>query len=171
MKTIAILRGSLIGATLLIAAPLWAADASPKSQDFVMSASAASIGEIETAKLALQKSQSTDVKTFAQHIIDDHTKANTELKKLAQDNNLKISDDPSMGDQAKAKVLNIRDESFDAAYANNQVNAHEEAVKLFKDAAENADDPEIKQFAQATLPVLQQHLEMAQQLAKAHPSE
>ncbi|MNF08689.1 hypothetical protein D3C81_1758680 [compost metagenome] len=68
-------------------------------------------------------------------------------------------------------MLNIRDESFDAAYANNQVNAHEEAVKLFKDAAENADDPEIKQFAQATLPVLQQHLEMAQQLAKAHPSE
>lgn len=51
--------------------------------DFVEEASASGIAEIETSKLALQKSASVDVKTFAQEMINDHTNANRELASIA----------------------------------------------------------------------------------------
>lgn len=171
MKATATFRGAMVCAALLFAGPLLADDPHAQAQNFATEASAAGMAEIDAAKLALKKSQSADVKTFAQHIIDDHTKANTELKAIAQKQKLELSDSPSVMNQAKAKVLDVRDESFDAAYANNQVSAHEDAVKLFTDAANNSSDTEIKAFAQKTLPVLQQHLEMAQELVKAHPSK
>jgi len=171
IKATAITRGAVVWAALLFAGPLLAADPNAQAQNFVTEASAAGMAEIDAAKLALKKSQSADVKTFAQHIIDDHTKAGEELKSIAQQQKLELSDSPGMVNQAKAKVLDVRDESFDAAYANNQVGAHEDAVKLFTDAANNSADTEIKAFAQKTLPVLQQHLEMAQELVKAHPSK
>lgn len=171
MKGTAIFRGAMVCAALLFAGPLLADDPHAQAQNFATEASAAGMAEIDAAKLALKKSQSTDVKTFAQHIIDDHTKANTELKAIARNQKLELSDSPSVMNQAKAKVLDVRDESFDAAYANNQVSAHEDAVKLFTDAANNSADTQIKAFAQKTLPVLQQHLEMARELVKAHPSK
>ncbi|MCP8466272.1 DUF4142 domain-containing protein [Pseudomonas sp. ZM23] len=172
MNTTALLRGALLCAFILPAGPLLAADQdSAKDQHFVTEASAAGMAEIDAAKLALKKSQSPDVKTFAQHIIDDHSKANATLKTLAEKHRLQLAESASLTNQAKAKVLDVREESFDAAYANNQVGAHEEAVKLFTDAANNASDTDIRKFAQDTLPVLQQHLEMAQDLVKAHPSE
>lgn len=170
MKAIAIIRAAMVSAALLCAGPLLADAPDSQAQNFVSAASAAGMAEIDTAKLALTKSQSADIRTFAQRIIDDHTRAGEALKAIAQRQKLVLSDSPGMVDQAKAKVLDVRDESFDAAYANNQVGAHEEAVKLFTDAANNSSDTEIKAFAQKTLPVLQQHLEMAQELVKAHPS-
>ncbi|QRY77858.1 DUF4142 domain-containing protein [Pseudomonas sp. PDNC002] len=171
MKGTALIAGALLSGAMLMATPLLAADPAAQAQTFVTEASAAGMAEIDAAKLALKKSQAKDVKSFAQHIIDDHTKANTELKALADKHQLTLADGPSLTNQAKAKVLDVRDESFDAAYANNQVGAHEEAVKLFTDAANNAADSDVKAFAQKTLPVLQRHLEMAQDLVKAHPSK
>ncbi|MBB4864770.1 putative membrane protein [Pseudomonas nitritireducens] len=171
MKTTTLLHGAIVSAALLLSGPLLAADPHSQAQNFVSQASAAGMAEIDAAKLALKKSQSNDVKAFAQHIIDDHTKAGEELKVIAQQQKLELADSPAMVDQAKAKVLDVRDDSFDAAYANNQVGAHEDAVKLFTDAANNSADTRIKAFAQQTLPVLQQHLEMAQELVKAHPSK
>ncbi|MDF3864088.1 DUF4142 domain-containing protein [Pseudomonas denitrificans (nom. rej.)] len=171
MNMTAHLRGGLLCALVLVATPLMAEQKSAQDQHFVSEASAAGMAEIDAAKLALKKSQSADVKTFAQHIIDDHEKANATLKKLAEAHQLQLSDSASLTSQAKAKVLDAREGSFDAAYANNQVSAHEEAVKVFTDAANNAVDADIKKFAQETLPTLQQHLEMAQELVKAHPSK
>ncbi len=64
-------------------------------------------------------------------------------------------------DKAKAMILEMREKSFDQAYANNQVSAHEQAIKLYKEEAENGKDPELKAFAKATLPTLEKHLEHA----------
>lgn len=171
MKTLALLRGSLVCVALLGSTALFADDQADKAQSFASQASAAGLAEIDAAKLALQKSQSADVKTFAQHIIDDHTKANTELKALAEQKHLKLADSPALTDQAKEKVLDVRAESFDAAYANNQVKAHEKAVKLFGEAADKLSDTDLQQFARVTLPVLKQHLQMARELVQAHPSK
>ena len=75
-------------------------------------------------------------KTFAQMMIDDHTKANQELAQLAQAKDLEMSDEATLMDKAKAMILKLRDgENFDEAYANNQVKAHEETIELFKKEA------------------------------------
>ncbi|RYE53839.1 MAG: DUF4142 domain-containing protein [Sphingobacteriales bacterium] len=136
--------------------------------DFVDNASAAGVAEIETAKLALQKSTNASVKTFAQEIINDHTAANKELTGIAQKKNLKVATEAELTAKAKAMALKQRDgESFDEAYANNQVKAHKDAIELFNKAA-SSPDVELASFATKTLPKLEHHLHAAEALAKAH---
>ncbi|ENA29184.1 MULTISPECIES: DUF4142 domain-containing protein [Pseudomonas] len=133
-------------------------------EDFINDASAKGIAEIETAKLALEKSQSQDVKTFAQSMIDDHTKMNEQLQQLAQQKKLEVADNAMLMDMAKKMILQVRDESFDAAYANNQVVAHEQTIEIFRNEANTSKDPELKALAQAALPKLEAHLEHAKTL-------
>ncbi|MEN5149398.1 DUF4142 domain-containing protein [Pseudomonas orientalis] len=134
------------------------------SNDFVESAAQGGITEVEAGKLALEKSSSADVKTFAQHMITDHTKANQELMALAKKLDIEVPDDAALTDKAKKAILEMRDESFDKAYANNQVDAHEKTVALFKKEAESSDNAELKAFATKTLPTLEAHLEKAKAL-------
>jgi len=134
------------------------------SNDFVESAAQGGITEVEAGKLALEKSSSADVKTFAQHMITDHTKANQELMTLAKKLDIEVPDDAALTDKAKKAILEMRDESFDKAYANNQVDAHEKTVALFKKEAESSDNAELKAFATKTLPTLEAHLEKAKAL-------
>ncbi|AZF05889.1 DUF4142 domain-containing protein [Pseudomonas sp. R5-89-07] len=134
------------------------------SNDFVENAAQGGITEVEAGKLALEKSGSADVKTFAQHMITDHTKVNQELTALAQKLDIEVPDDAALTDKAKKAILEMRDESFDKAYANNQVNAHETTVALFKKEAQSSDNAELKAFATKTLPSLEAHLKMAKEL-------
>ena len=147
------------------------------SSDFVDNAAAGGIAEIETSRLALEKSSSADIKQFANMMITDHSKANDELAALAKKNDIEVPDTTTLVKQAKEKLLEMRDESFDPAYANNQVKAHEETIALFEKEANTVTDDktkgatELKAFAQKMLPSLKQHLEMAKKLQAAHPSK
>ncbi|RON54103.1 DUF4142 domain-containing protein [Pseudomonas frederiksbergensis] len=147
------------------------------SNDFVDNAAAGGIAEVETSKLALEKSSSADIKAFAKMMVADHTKANDELAALAKKHDIEVPDSTTLVKQAKAKILDLRDESFDAAYANNQVKAHEETIALFKKEADTVTDDkkpgatELKGFAQKMLPALEKHLDAAKALQAAHPSK
>lgn len=148
---------------LLVAASIQGAMAA-SSNHFVEEAAQGGINEVESGKMALEKSSSADVKTFANQMISDHSEANEQLKALAKKLDIEVPDDASLTAKAKQMILEIRDESFDKAYANNQVMAHEQTVALFKKEAESSDHPELKAFAEKTLPKLQHHLEMAKEL-------
>lgn len=147
------------------------------SNDFVDKAAAGGIAEVEASRLALEKSQSADIKAFANIMITDHSKANDELAAIAKKNDLEVPDSTTLVKQAKEKILDMRDDSFDAAYANNQVKAHEEAIALFKKEANTVTDDkvtgavELKGFAQKMLPGLEKHLDMAKKLQAAHPDK
>ncbi|SHL03333.1 DUF4142 domain-containing protein [Phytopseudomonas punonensis] len=159
--------GVLISATVALLLGLTGlAHAADKvsANDFAEEASAKGIAEIETSKLALEKGSHAEVKKFAQTMIDDHTRANDELKALAKKNNLELSDGADLMNKAKAMILQVRDgENFDKAYANNQVVAHEQAIELYQKAAAS-DDAEVSAWAKKTLPKLEHHLEMAKEL-------
>lgn len=134
------------------------------TDDFVEEASAKGIAEIEAAKLALEKARSEEVKGFAQMMIDDHRRANQQLKELAKRKKVEVSDDAELMSQAKAMILEMRDQdSFDKAYMNNQVVAHEKTVELFKRGV-HVQDQDIAAFARDTLPKLEQHLQRAKRI-------
>ena len=141
-----------------------------EGENFVDEASAKGIAEIETAKMALDKGTSQDVKTFAQKMIDDHTRANQKLAELAgQHEDLEISDEATLMDKAKAFILKLRDgDNFDKAYANNQVAAHEQTIEMYREYLEDGENAELKKFAEQTLPKLEEHLQQAKQLQSAH---
>jgi len=150
---------------LMLGAATSLAFANESAADFVDTASAKGMAEIETSKLALEKGTSEEVKAFAQQMITDHSSANTELNALAKQKNLEVSTEADLMSKAKAMVLKVRDgESFDAAYANSQVMAHEQVIELFTKQAESGEDADLKAFASAKLPTLKHHLEMAKAL-------
>ncbi|WP_252273369.1 DUF4142 domain-containing protein [Pseudomonas subflava] len=138
-------------------------------RNFVEEASAKGIAEIEAGKLALEKGTTPEVKKFAQTMVDDHTAANKKLATLAKNKQLEVSTDAELINQAKAMILKLRGEaSFDKAYMNNQVVAHEQTIELFNKAV-NSEDAEIAAFAKETLPKLEHHLMMAKEINSKLP--
>jgi putative membrane protein len=143
---------------------------SGQDKSFIKDAAEAGNAEVEGSKVALDKSGSADVKTFAQMMVDDHGKAGAELKGLAEQKGVKVSDTPSMTKKAEIKMLSERKgASFDQHYADSiGVKAHQDTVKLFQKEVDKGTDADVKAWASKTLPTLQHHLEAAQALkAKA----
>lgn len=133
---------------------------------FLKNAAEAGTFEIEGSKLALKKSKDADILRFAKMMTEDHSQAAFKLKDLATRRMVELPKEPSLMQQAKLKYLESRDGvKFDKSYASHiGVSAHEQAVKLFEDAAEDADDLDIKKFASETLPLLRKHLEDAKRI-------
>jgi putative membrane protein len=134
---------------------------------FVKEAALGGMTEVELGKLAAQKASSDDVKQFAQKMVDDHTKANDELKQAASKDNIPVPDTLDSKHQSEIdKLSKLSGEQFDKAYVKNQLKEHETDVKEFSAEAQGGTDPEIRAFASSTLPVLQQHLELVKNLNK-----
>ena len=130
---------------------------------FLKKAAQGGMAEVQLGQLALQKASSPDVKTFAQHMVDDHTKANDELKGVASKEGMSLPASGNAKDQAlMSKIQNLSGAQFDKAYMKAMVKDHEEDVKEFQKEANAGGDPGLKDFASKTLPILQNHLQMAQ---------
>lgn len=138
-------------------------------KSFMKEAAHAGAAEIEASKLAQTKAKDPAVKSFADTMVTDHTKVADELKTLAASKKVTLPDGPSVGQKAKLKMIDAGDnDKFDQRYVKTfGVKAHEDTIKLFEDASKNAKDPEVKAWAEKTLPGLRHHLEMAQALPAA----
>jgi putative membrane protein len=144
--------------------PLARSDRNPlPEQEFVSTVTSAGLFEIQSSRLALQKAQSQKIKDIAQHLIDDHTKANQQLNELAAKKNWTVPAALNPADKIKFDDLAQRtDADFDQQYLTQQITAHQAAIELFKAEADNGTDADLKQWAAQTLPTLQSHLNMIQ---------
>ena len=141
----------------------------PKTQDFVTLAAQSDMLEIQSSKLALQKSDNAKTKTFAQKMIDDHTATSTELKGLLSSDKIGVSAPTTLDKTHQAKLdklTKLQGKDFTKQYDDMQVSAHKDAVSLFERYSKDGDNPDLKSFAGKTLPKLQDHLKMAQDLEK-----
>ena len=136
-----------------------AADAAPscphQDKSFLKDAAEGGNAEVEASKVALAQSGSADVKTFAQMMVDDHGKAGTELKGLADQKGVKVSDTPTVTvKKAEIKVLSGRKgSSFDQHYADSiGVKAHQDTVKLFQKEVDKGTDADVKAWARRRCP-------------------
>jgi putative membrane protein len=127
---------------------------------FAIAAARGGIAEVETGKLAADKASSPDVKAFGQQMVDDHGKANEQLKSVAEKENLTLPTSMNAKQQAMYDMLKTKTGAdFDKAYVSAMVKDHTEDVKEFKKEADRGKDEQIKGFASETLPVIQGHLE------------
>lgn len=132
---------------------------------FVMAASAAGNTEIIAARLAQAQAQSAKAKSFAATMLRDHTKANQELKRIAQKDGYTVSASLTQEQEsALAKLRPLHGKDFDTAYAQMMVKDHREAVALFQAESTSGSDGDLKTFASQTLPTLQHHLALANAL-------
>lgn len=134
-------------------------------RDFIEDMVADGDAEVELGRLAEQRATRPEVKEFAQMMARDHQEAGAELKQIAGKHNIQ----PAAGDHDDHKDLSQRlsklsGAEFDREYMKAMVDDHEKAVNDVEKKAEDADNPEIRQWASKALPTLRQHLERARQI-------
>jgi putative membrane protein len=148
-------------------AGMTAADAS-----FMKKAADGGMAEVELGKLAAEKGSSQEVKDFGQRMVDDHGKANEQLKQLASQKHVDLPQQPSSKHAAtKAKLEKLSGQDFDKVYVAEMVKDHKQDVAEFQRESKSAHDDDLKSFASQTLPTLQDHLKQIQNLASTHDAE
>jgi putative membrane protein len=170
----------LVLATLLMAGPALAQSVgektgvnsalgvSPSTGDFVKQVAISDLFEIESNRLGQQKG-SAEEKAFATQMMADHTKTSTELKSLISGGKVKADLPDALDSSHQSKLDKLKGASgddFSTQFNSMQVDAHKDAVDLFERYSKGGDNAELKAWAGKTLPALEHHLEMAQNLGK-----
>jgi putative membrane protein len=134
---------------------------------FVQMAAMSDMFEIQSSQAALKNSKDGEVRKFAQMMIDDHTKMSAELKAAVQAGNVSAQIPTALTGE-KAQILQqlsgMTGEQFDAMYWKAQVQAHQEALQLAQSYAKSGDNAALRQHAQKGVPIIEQHLKMAQKM-------
>jgi putative membrane protein len=141
----------------------------PTTDDFVKEVAISDMFEIASNKLGEQKGNSQE-KTFAQQMVTDHTKTSSELKSMVTGGKVKATLPTELDSSHQSKLDKLKaatGKDFSSDFDSYQVSAHKDAVSLFERYAKGGDNAELKDWAGKTLPTLQHHLEMAQDLGKA----
>ena len=132
---------------------------------FIEKAAIGGMTEVNASKVAQEKATSPAVKDFAAHMITDHTKANSELVTAATGKGVTP---PGTVDKSHQKDIDklskLSGADFDKAYMKQMVSDHKTTVSLFEKEAKSGKDGDLKGWAGKTLPTLQEHLKMAQDL-------
>jgi putative membrane protein len=124
--------------------------------------------EIQSSKMALN-SADLPTKTFAQKMIEDHTKTTAELKASVGKGEAPATLPMAMSSSQQRMIDKLKDlhgTAFDQQYHSDQVSAHKDAVSLFQRYGKGGTDAGLKAWAAKTTPALEQHLTMAQNLNK-----
>jgi putative membrane protein len=130
---------------------------------FATKAAIGGLAEVQMGQLAQQKGSSDQVKQFGSRMVDDHTKANDELKQIASSKGITLPADLDAKHKSKMdKMQKLSGAQFDKAYMDDMVADHKEDVADFRKEAKSGKDSDIKGFAAKTLPTLEDHLKMAQ---------
>jgi putative membrane protein len=133
---------------------------------FVRKAAQGGLAEVQLGQLATEKAASPEVKQFGQRMVDDHTKANDQLKQIAQQQGIQVPDQLDAKDAAtKARLEKLSGKEFDRAYMHDMVMDHTKDVTEFKHEANSGKDSAVKSFAQQTVPTLEDHLKEAKNIA------
>jgi len=140
---------------------------------FMRGAATGGMEEVELGKLAAQKASNPDVKSFGQHMVDDHSKANDQLKALAAQKGVTLP--AAMSNQQKhdvGKLSNLSGAAFDSAYVSMMVKDHKKDVAEFQKESKSGRDSDVKGWAATTLPTLEGHLKMIEGISSSmHPAK
>jgi predicted outer membrane protein len=133
-------------------------------KDFVQAASMSSSTEIDSAKLASSNSNDKDVKSFAHHMMLDHTKLTVQLK-MAAPHGVEVPKDNS--DTTILDALKpLKGKEFDQAYIQKvALEGHKQAIAAFEKEIADGQDAKLKEAAQKALPTIKEHYKLAQDLA------
>jgi putative membrane protein len=139
----------------------------PADQTFVTKAAQGGLAEVELGKLAEQNAGSPRVKAFGERMVRDHGQANQQLQEIAQKQGIQIPAQLDPKDQAlEERLRGLKGKAFDTAYLRDMVQDHRQDIMDFQKEANTGEDPTVKSFAEKTLPILRQHLSMAQTATK-----
>jgi putative membrane protein len=134
-------------------------------RNFVMEAAMGGMMEVELGRMAAQMGMSDGVKQFGQRMVDDHSKANSELMSVAEKKGITLPTELDQKHKDKlAKMQKMKGAEFDNAYLKDMLSDHEKDVAMFEKESMKGGDADVKMFASNTLPTLREHLEQVRSL-------
>jgi putative membrane protein len=141
------------------------------SSEFVKKAGAAGMFEVQSSELAKDKADAAALKSLADRMIIDHTRIAKELASMVKNGEVDgVNSVPQALDadhaQTLQKLRTAGEGAFDRAYYDMQLAGHKEAVQLFTEEASTGTDPNLRQWAKATLPTLKEHLALIEQIKR-----
>jgi putative membrane protein len=132
---------------------------------FAMDAKRGGMEEVQLGELAKQKAANPAVREFGERMVTDHQKANDQLKHIVQQKGALVPTSLSHHETSRVdRLQKLSGAEFDKAYISDMVSDHKTDVKEFEKASKNLSDPELRAFAEKTLPTLQEHLRQAEGL-------
>jgi len=158
------IRTTLIAALCCVGGlPIFARSTAMSDNSFVRKAAEANYAEIQLGKLAQDKGTNSAVKDFGQRMVTDHTKAYDQLKPIASKDNITMPDRMNVKDQALYDRLSkLSGTQFDREYMRSMVKDHQSDVAEFQRESTKAKEADVRTYATNTLPVLQEHLRLAE---------
>ena len=134
--------------------------------------------EIAAGKLAQQKGQSADIKSYGKQLVEDHTKSDADVKSTAKKAGISPSDsaltahDWEMMRTDKNKMDQLKKMSgaeFDKTFAQVLAKDHDHMISMLRDHKDDLQSPELKRLVDNTIPVLEQHKDMAEKAGRKAP--
>lgn len=136
-------------------------------RQFIIEAAQGGLAEVSLGQLATQRATNATVRQFGQRMVAEHTRANQELVRLAAQKGVVPPQNLGKYTAVTQRLSQLSGDSFDRAYLNEAgINAHMESEVVYRRQVQLGQDRDLQAFAAKTLPVVQMHLQMAQNLER-----
>ena len=155
------MTGLFLAAAAIVAAPAMAQPATSPA-DYVMKAGAGDLYEKTSSQTVLMTTKDPAVKKFANMMVMDHNQSTAKVKAAAMKDGLKPKPPMLMADQQQmiSELKAAKGADRDHLYISQQKTAHQKALALHSDYAQNGTAPALKTAAAGITPVVQMHLDM-----------
>lgn len=143
------------------------AQVSPVDQQFMLTAASVGTAEIDLGRLAMRQSSNPAVRQYGQQMVEDHTRVNDELSKVADAKRVVLlkAMDPA-NRTLHAELSKLSGPAFDRQYMISQVNIHRMGNALYQSQAQNGQDADVRNFAARNAPIGVEHLRMAEGMTR-----
>jgi putative membrane protein len=139
---------------------------------FVENAAMGDMYEVAASEIAMRRSRSDAVRTFAAMMVEHHTTSMHQMRSALASSEVSLNHPelraPAELDNRRAGLLqHLQDagqDEFDKMYLDQQKLAHRETVALLKGYAESGDNPQLRSTALGALPMVERHLAMLDRL-------
>jgi putative membrane protein len=135
-------------------------------KQFLKMAADANMMEAHLGQMAQAQASEETVRNFGKMLDQDHTKSYSQLQQVANKDGESIPKGINIRqDKSVEQLMHLKGPSFDRSFVRHEIQDHEKTIAEFKREAQRGEDPDLKSYAQQTLPVLKNHLRQAQDLA------
>lgn len=132
--------------------------------EFATKAAQGGIQEVRLGELAEQQAATPEVQQFGQRMVADHGQSNEQLTQIMQGKGIELPEEMSKeGQELYDELQGKAGAEFDQAYMDEMLRDHQADIEEFQQYAETGQDPDLRSFAEQTLPILEQHRRLAQQ--------
>lgn len=140
---------------------------STSDRKWLMAAADGELKEVSLGHIVAKRADNSAVRKFARRMIQDHTKAQSELQKLAKSKGVMLPTHlGTKNRKALAHMARISPSRLSHDYIQNMVADHYKDVSDFSKEAKHGQDKDVRTWAAKTVPVLQMHLQMARTTAR-----